>query len=91
MRHGVKKASGMIRVLLAALTYNHFTSHIEIFLLAPLATFFPFQLSKHAGLSFSHMITYHLSGFLQADSLLTVHIIRFSAKWSGLLVLRPRP
>ena len=85
VRHRVKKPSRMIWVLLVVLTYNHFTSHIKIFLPAPSATFFPFQLSKHAGLSFSHMITYHLSGFLQADTLHTVHVTRFSAKWSGLL------
>ena len=74
----------MIRALLAALTYDHFSSSIEIFLPAPSATFHPFRLSKHAGLSFSHMITHHLSTFLQADALHTVRVTRFSGKWSGL-------
>ena len=84
VRHGVTKASGMIRALLTALTYDRFTSSIKIFLPAPLATFHPFRLSKHAGLSFSHVITHHLSTFLQADALHMVQVTRFSAKWSGL-------
>ena len=74
----------MIQALLAALTYDFFSSNIEIFLPAPSASFSLFRLSKHAGLSFSHLITHLLSNFLQVDTLHTVRITRYSAKWSGL-------
>jgi hypothetical protein len=42
------------------------------------------QLSKHAGLSFSHLICFHLSQFLQAHAEHSVRIMQYSAKWSGL-------
>jgi hypothetical protein len=83
--HGMKKASGMIQACLAGLMYTLFFSKIEIFLLALADSFSIFQLSKHASLSFSHMITYHLSTFLQANAMHRVCVTRFSAKWSGLL------
>jgi hypothetical protein len=82
--HGVKQALAMIQALLTALTYDSFLSSIEIFLPAPSASFHPFWLSKHAGLSYSHMITFHLSTFLQADALHQVRVTQFSTKWSGL-------
>ena len=83
--HGVKLASARIQACLAGLTsYSPFYSSIEIFLPAPADSFSLFRLSKHAGLTFSHLITYHLQTFLQADTLHHVRITRISAKWSGL-------
>jgi hypothetical protein len=82
--HGAKKALGMIQACLAGLMYAPFFSKIEIFLLALANSFSMIWLSKHASLSFSHLITHHLFTFLQADPMHKVHIMRFSAKWSGL-------
>jgi hypothetical protein len=82
--HGVKKASGMIQACLVGLTYAPFFSEIEIFLPALANSFSMFWLSKHTSLSFSHLITYHLSTFLQVDALHRVYVTRYLAKWSGL-------
>ena len=82
--HGVKKASAMIQACLAGLTYEPFSSSIELFLPAPADSFSLFRLSKHAGLSYSHLITHRLFTFLQANALHRVRVTRFSAKWKGL-------
>jgi hypothetical protein len=84
--HRVKKALGMIQACLAGLTYaSNFSSHkLEIFLPAPADSFSMLRLCKHMGLSFSHLIIFHLTCFLQADALHRACITQFSAKWSGL-------
>ena len=77
-----KKNVAMLQACLAGLTYDSFSSHIRIFFPAPADAYSVFRLSKHAGLSFSHLITHTLFTFLQADALHHVSVYRFSAKWA---------
>ena len=74
----------MIQACLMGLTYKPFFSSIKIFLLALANSFSLFCLSKHAGLSYSHLITHCLFTFLQADTSHRVLITWFLAKWKGL-------
>ena len=55
-----KKNVAMLQACLAGLTYDSFSSHICIFFPAPADAYSVFRLSKHAGLSFSHLITHSL-------------------------------
>jgi hypothetical protein len=80
-----KKTLAMLQACLAGLMYDSFSSHIQIFFPALADAYSVFHLSKHTGLSFSHLITHTLFTFLQADDLHHISIFRFSAKWSSAL------
>ena len=63
-RMNEKKNVAMLQACLAGLTYDSFSSHIRIFFPTPADAYSVFHLSKHTGLSFSHLITHTLFTFL---------------------------
>ena len=61
--------------------YDSFSSSIQLFFLALADSFSVFHLTKHTSLFYSHLITHHLTSFLQADAMHTVRVLWFDPRW----------